>query len=473
MKSDVRLSADELVALGDAIAVAAATMDAAMHGLLERIRRFDGHKGWARQGAKSCAHWLSWRIGLGLGAAREKVRVARALGELPAIDEALRRGEVSYAKVRAMTRVATRDNEALLCRFARSSTGAQLERICRGLRQVQRSETGIEGRHAAGDDERFVRQRRLPSGLVRIELQLLPDEAAIVLKAIRAAACAERAAVASEKASVGARAMPAIRALSAETSASRSADSMSRDVSAETSGARQADAAVAVADSYLAHEPRSRSGGERTQLFVHLSEERLEVCTDRAAERAPGAAAMAGSSGWRAELADGSWLSGPTLLRLACDAGLVAAKVDGAGRVLDVGRKLRTVPPAMLRALWLRDGHCRFPGCESRLGLEAHHAIHWAHGGPTSLANLLLLCKFHHRALHEDGFGVETGEQGALLFRDPQGVPIARSAHAVPGDGIGALARYAAELDIEPRTNLPRWDGQPLDLYRAVASLCA
>lgn len=113
------LSRDEIDALADDIAIAAAHIDAATHRLLTSIRHFDAAGGWACQGARSCAHWLSWRIGLGLGAAREKVRVAKALADLPHIDAALSRGELSFAKVRALTRVATTDNELLLLQYAR------------------------------------------------------------------------------------------------------------------------------------------------------------------------------------------------------------------------------------------------------------------------------------------------------------------------------------------------------------------
>ena len=118
--------------LGEEIATLSVHLDAARHRLLECIRQFDESRGWCAQGAVSCAHWLSWRIGLDLGTAREKVRVANALGQLPRIDEALRVGKLSYAKVRALTRVATAANEAKLLDLALAATGAQLERICRG-----------------------------------------------------------------------------------------------------------------------------------------------------------------------------------------------------------------------------------------------------------------------------------------------------------------------------------------------------
>jgi hypothetical protein len=420
-------SMEEIDELADAIAVAAATMDSAMHELLSRIRRFDEQKGWARQGAKSCAHWLSWRIGLGTGAAREKVRVARALGELPLVDAELRAGRISYAKVRAITRVATRANEAMLCKFAQGSTGAQLERICRGLRQVERLEEG--GRPNVDDEERFVRQRHLPSGLVRIEIQLLPDEAARVLQAVRAAQLAQ-------------------------------SPDASENVPAGTSGQR-VDAVVAVAESYLGSTPIARTGGERTQLFVHLSEERAAFDGSNESPR------------WSAVLADGTWISGATLLRLACDTGIVVATKDAAGRVLDVGRKTRTVPAAILRALWLRDGHCRFPGCSSRIGLEAHHAVHWAHGGETSRDNLMLVCEFHHVALHEEGFTARV-ENGAFLFYDPRG----RSIPAVPAprpvtDGLDVLSQccVARGVAIDHKATIPIGWGQPLDRHAAVSAL--
>src|SRR5258706_7481184 len=128
---------DEVDALADRIASSAATADATMQQLLENIRRFDELKGWARQGAKSCAHWLSWRVGEALGAAREKVRVARALGGLPVLDAAFAKGAVSYSKVRAITRVASSKTEKLLVHYAQHATAGQIEIIRRRYRRVQ------------------------------------------------------------------------------------------------------------------------------------------------------------------------------------------------------------------------------------------------------------------------------------------------------------------------------------------------
>jgi hypothetical protein len=413
-KEETRLSREEIDALADDIALTAAHLDARTHRLLDGIRRFDAAGGWAWQGARSCAHWLSWRIGVGLGAAREQVRVARALGGLPLIDEALAHGALSFAKVRAMTRVATPESEALLLQYATSSTGAQLERICRSFRKVVR--VGVVG---ADQDERFVRRRHLDSGMVRIEAQLHPDEAELVMKAI---------------------------------SEARRAFAHQADVSAETSPSQPtlADGLVLAAESFVAQGPASRKGAERTQLFVHLTEDRL-----------------AREGALRAVLSDGTVLSGPTLQRLACDAGLVVAKVDDAGRPLDVGRKRRTVSPALERALWMRDGGCRFPGCCARAYCEAHHIEHWSEGGVTSLANTCLLCHFHHTALHEGGFRMDRDGAGALRFFDPDGNLIA----AVPASG--ALGTPSFEGPSDPRINLARSDGSNADYGACVAGLLA
>ena len=127
----------ELDRLGDEIAELAVHLDAASARLLELIREFDARGGW-NNGFRSCAEWLSWRVGLDLGAAREKVRVARALARLPQIAQALARGELSYAKARALTRVATPETETRLLAVGRAGTAEHVERIVRGWRRMDR-----------------------------------------------------------------------------------------------------------------------------------------------------------------------------------------------------------------------------------------------------------------------------------------------------------------------------------------------
>lgn len=234
----------DLDALADRIAQTAASLDAATHSLLVDVRTFDERGGWAAQGAVSCAHWLSWKCGIALGAAREKVRVAQALAGLPLIDDELRRGQLSYSKIRAMTRVATAENEARLVEIGRASTAAQLEKICRIVDQLR-------PRDGAGDEcRRWLRSRPTPDGMMRIEVQLRPEEAARVLAACdgfsqSAAARVDALLTMSEATLRGARPdRPAVEVLvhvDADTLTGRQGDT---GVSAETSGRILCDAGV-------------------------------------------------------------------------------------------------------------------------------------------------------------------------------------------------------------------------------------
>src|SRR5258705_5581785 len=131
--------------LGDEIAELSARLEAATAQLLDLIREFDARAGW-NTGFRSCAAWLSWRVGLDPGAARERVRVARALGALPRLAQALARGELSYAKVRALTRVATPETEERLLAVGRAGTADHVERIVRGWRPMDRQAQGAGGR---------------------------------------------------------------------------------------------------------------------------------------------------------------------------------------------------------------------------------------------------------------------------------------------------------------------------------------
>ena len=139
-------------------------------------------------------------------------------------------------------------------------------------------------------------------------------------------------------------------------------------------------------------------------------------------------------------LEEGSHVSAETSRRLACDASRVVMRHDEEGRVVEIGARTRTIPPALRRALQHRDRTCRFPGCHVRVG-QGHHVRHWAQGGPTTLTNLLLLCRRHHRAVHEEGYHVEPAPDGALRFRRPDGRPLPEvpPPAAVPADPVAAL----------------------------------
>jgi hypothetical protein len=411
--------------LGQEIAELAARLDAATHRLLTCIRQFDEQCSWGEQGAVSCAHWLSWRIGLDLATAREKVRVARALGTLPAIDGALASGKLSYAKVRALSRVATPDNEANLLEMALYATGAQLERICRGFRNAQMADEGPM------PEARSVRERLLPGGMIRLEIVLCPDEADLVLRALDKAREIEHC----EQPDV-----------SAETS---------EEPSESSPWPSRADGVVALAESYLGGNVASGHGGERFQVTVHVDHDPL-----------------AADGVLSATLEDGTNVSAETLRRVACDCGLVA--VNSAGESLNIGRRTRSIPPAIRRVLLLRDRGCAFPGCTHDRFLHGHHVKHWLHGGETSTDNLVLLCTYHHHLVHEGGWFVERDEPGAWLFVAPDGSHVEAAVRpAITGDTLTWLQEWADErgLDLGPDANLPLWDGTRPDYDLAVAGL--
>ena len=165
--------------------------------------------------------------------------------------------------------------------------------------------------------------------------------------------------------------------------------------------------------------------------------------------------------------AGGIHISAETARRLACDAATVGMRHGPAGEMLAVGRRTRTISPALRRALHARDRQCRFPGCRN-VRVDAHHIRHWAHGGATTLDNLVLLCRRHHRAVHEEGFRVTLGAAGNVGFIRPDGRPLPE-APALPDWTGRPLAPVRARLErdgmeIDPDTLTPDWRGERLDL---------
>jgi uncharacterized protein DUF222 len=174
----------DLDQLGDEIAELSAHLDAATARLLDLIREFDARSGW-NNGFRSCAAWLNWRVGLDMGAARERVRVARALGSLPLLARALARGELSYAKVRALTRVATPETEESLLAVGRAGTADHVERIVRGWRRMDRKTEAAEAarRHVC----RALHVYQDEDGMVTVRGRLAPETGALLMQALAAA----------------------------------------------------------------------------------------------------------------------------------------------------------------------------------------------------------------------------------------------------------------------------------------------
>jgi 5-methylcytosine-specific restriction endonuclease McrA len=407
--------------LGDEIAELSAHLEAATARLLDLIREFDARGGW-NTGFRSCAAWLSWRVGLDLGAARERVRVARALATLPLLAQALGRGELSYAKVRALTRVATPETEAQLLGVGRAGTASHVERIVRGWRRVDRRAEAREDarRHAS----RGLHVYQDEDGMVTVRGRLEPEVGALLVQALAAA---------------------------------RETLYQKVGVSAETStmAQKQADALALVAETALHHGIDPGPPGERYQVVVHVDAPAL------ADPARPG----------QSVLEDGEHVCAETSRRLACDASRVVMQHARDGRVVEVAARTRTIPPAIRRALHHRDSGCRFPGCGVRFG-QGHHIRHWAQGGPTTLSNLALLCRRHHRAVHEEGYQLDREPDGELRFRRRDGrlLPEVPSPPRVPDDPVKVLrARHeAAGLDLNARTTIPGWLGEHLDVRWAI-----
>ena len=709
----------ELELLGNQIAELSARIDAATYDLLCHLHEFDLRHGW--EGWRSCAHWLNWRTGLDLGAAREKLRVAAALADLNHVAAAMARGQLSYSKVRALTRVASPATEARLLAVALSATAAQVERLVRAWRRVDRD--------AQPDAEQVLLASRALSmhvdedGMVVLRGRLPPEVGAVLLRAVEAAmqqvpasadggepTIAQRRADAlglvAESALAGgldpgnpadrfqvtvhvqADALPALPARGGRGSAARcrgNAQGQPGFVGAGRSGsaarcrryargqpgavgagrsgsaarcrryARGQPDAVGAARSGTAARCRGNAGGQPDAVGAgcpgraahcrriargqpapseplapapsrvaaetrvvsltpsepvapagpRIAAESREVspapseplapapprvaaetrevsltpseavapaaslvAAHSARERAgggradraagPGVAAesarsprgtsgrdsrSADTAGWlplceesapcprdakdpnhqedqstgiacRAALSEQATIAAPHISaatfevseaafervapetdldaglavieqagglhlgkeaarRVACDAGIVVLRHAAGGEVLDVGRRSRTVPSAMRRALQSRDrGQCQFPGCDSR-HCDAHHVEHWADGGETRLQNLVLACRFHHRALHEGGFRVVPADtEGQFRFLRPDGTPLPAEPPMASWEGAPLAptdARLAAAgVSIGPHTATPEWYGESLDLTAAL-----
>jgi uncharacterized protein DUF222/HNH endonuclease len=412
----------ELDRLGDEIAELSAHLDAATARLLDLIREFDARAGWAN-GFRSCAAWLSWRVGLDLGAAREKVRVAHAIGTLPRLARALASGELSYSKVRALTRVATPETEERLLAVGRAGTAEHVERIVRGWRRVDRK---AENRESARQHKsRAFHVYPDEDGMVVVRGRLTPEVGALLMRALEAG----REKLEQQGYGDGAPTPTMVQ--------------------------QQADALALLAETALHHELDPGAAGARYQVVVHVD---AAVLAD---PDQPG----------QSVLEDGAHVPAEMARRLACDSSRVVMRHDHDGRVLEVGARTRTIPSALRRALHHRDHGCRFPGCGLPFG-QGHHLKHWAQGGPTTLSNLAMLCRRHHRAVHEEGFQVDRQPDGALQFRRPDGRPLpdVPPPSSVPADPVHVLreGHVAQGLRLHARTACPGWVGERLDVGWAI-----
>jgi Domain of unknown function (DUF222)/HNH endonuclease len=435
-------------------------LTAATCRFLVLLGEFDARRGWACWDMSSCAAWLSWKCQMTSGTAREHVRVARALRDLPVLRAEFAAGQLSYAKVRALTRIATPDTEADLVELAGPMTGNQLERFARAHRQV-----------SPADDTTARIQRRLTwrledDGSLTGSFRLPPLAGAVLLKALRAAADDVEHRHGPEP--------------------SRPGDQQA-DVSAETSGpgapatelppdgppvvvtsSALADALLTIAETFLADTVAAAAyDSEVYQVVVHVGTDALPGGTPGVSAETPGVPRVPGdpANPARCHVEDGPAISVSTAQMLGCTAALSWMVHDADGSVLRLGRRRRRPGAALRRAARERDKcRCRFPGCESRR-VDLHHIVYWANGGRTDLGNLISLCKWHHVLVHERGYLIATARDGTFAFYRPDGTAIPhRPPLPVPEGTIGSCH----DADITPETIIPPWYGEKLDLDQAI-----
>ena len=389
--------------------------------LLKLLDEFDQQGGWHGEGIRSFSHWLNWKLGMGNVIAREKVRVARALRDLPLIGEAFSRGVVSYSKVRAMTRVATPANESFLLQIAEYGTATHLEQLCRHYKRL----SADEGLEPGSQRDRFVTWFTANEQMTEFRIRLPHEDAEVVIAAILKTADAlysSRETVTEEN-------------VSAETSGE------TPDVLPDAM-ARRAEALTCLAERALSVEP-----GENAPIrdvVVHLNAN-------------PGHPAYQVAGGACAYRDSSDPIAANVARRLTCDCRTTPVYQDDRGNVLNIGRRSRVVSPAMRLALKVRDGGCRFPGCHHTRWTDAHHVKHWIDGGETSLDNLITLCRYHHTRLHQGEYRIDIAN-GEFRFytRSDQPIP-----DVLP----------ARTLRIEPVNSEPMkagWQGDSMDMDLAI-----
>ena len=414
-----------------------ADLNSATYRQLVMIAEFDIRRGWGDDGVRSCAHWLNWKCGISLVAAREKVRVGHALQHLPKVCKAFASGKLSYSKARAITRVGTIHNEDCLLSYAKYGTASQLDKTVRLYRKQfdsagklmadyqQPAFADDENLNPAelSDEERFNAEnqgamhnrdyRQLTHfwdehGCLIIRARLTAEQGALVVKAMDAA-------------------MESLK--TAEPSADSVSHALERDSTSEELNAgtneliereqyrlnmqqqtrRRADSLVLMAEALLRDTKVASCTDDRYQVVVHVDS---NVLAKKVFEKEDGApdCYVDNQVGIPVE----------TARRLSCSCKVVTALTNKA-EPLSIGRSSRAIPTAIKRALDIRDKCCVFPGCDCNKHLDAHHIQHWANDGETSLWNLIKVCHHHHTLLHEGQYSVERLADGELLFKRPDG----------------------------------------------------
>jgi Domain of unknown function (DUF222) len=415
---------------------------------------FDARRGWADWEMPSCAAWLSWKCQIASGTAREHVRVARTLGSLPVIRAGFAAARLSYAKVRALTRIATPETDKDLAAMAMPMTANQLERFAQAHRRVSRvQDQEVRARR------RFT-WRHEDDTAMSFNAYLAPADGAVVLQAIRAAVNDLEHPHDGED-------------VSAETRAARLKDQDARDgvdLESDAWPARRmedaqtmADALVAICAEYLQGKISKADNPDLYQVVIHAGAE--AVTADDVPAQTPASLPVSHPAHrWRCHIEDGPAISPQALKLIGCNATVTTMVHDLAGNVLNVGRRTRKPPPGLRRAVRERDRYrCRFPGCESRR-TDIHHITYWSNGGETKLSGLICLCKRHHTIVHDKDITIATTSDG-FAFCTREGTLIAASPPLPPPAGDITTTHTAA---ITPSSIIPPNSGERLDLHHAI-----
>jgi hypothetical protein len=346
--------------------------------LARRAAEIDRRGSFRRDGYLSISSWLAHRFRMAFSAATQLVRVARALEQMPRTREALSQGEISRWAMAILVAAHEVDpDEFSRVEEALVDTAGTLP-IPDLKRAVGHWREAIDHRRAEEDAEHVFQLRRLHvsptlEGMVRVDGDLDPETGQVLITALRTVLDAEERRPETDR---------------------------------RTFAQRRVDALGEICRRWLDSTDRPQVSGERPHVTITVDLEALE-----------------GRSGFRCELGDAGAITAETARRWACDASIARVITIGRSEPIEVGRRTPVVPASLRRAVVVRDGGCRFPGCDRPDGwCDAHHVQHWADGGPTSLSNLVLLCRPHHRLIHQR-FGMEM-VQGRPVFLRPDGSPL-------------------------------------------------
>lgn len=427
--------------LANEITLLAAQINAATYCFLKMLAEFDNREGWRQCCMSSCCHWLNWKCAMTYTTAREKLRVAHCLERLPLVNKEFEAGKLSYSKVRAITRVATDENEHVLVKVAMENTASHLDKLVRRYQKVDAQQNPIE--QIDEHENRKLEYYQDSEGMWVIKGRLQQVEGGLLIKALEE--------------------------IVRQQNKNASAEAQEKLVKS-TSGQNRADALSAMAEHFIATAKvddengglQPLAGHERCQVVLHLSAQTLKAehqhnhnCHHNATHHL-----------------DGQWISAKNAKRFSSDASLYTVLEDKYGNVLNLGRKVRTVTTALKRALNIRDKTCRFPGCCANKYVDFHHIQHWSEGGHTEPDNLIKLCRFHHDLLHKDYYTISSQqhcEHNKWIFKTADGEVIKPNpAFRKPISQDDLTIRWPK---INHRTGTSLYSSKPLNYNKVIRQL--